>query len=73
MDLSLCNETPMIASMPHFLNGDPKLLQDVDGLQPVENKHGIYIDFEIVNSIEQKILLRLPIIFLDFRYSSFYS
>lgn len=49
MDLSLCKETPMIASMPHFLNADPKLLQDVEGLQPDVKKHGIYIDFEIVS------------------------
>lgn len=55
MDLSLCNETPMIASMPHFLNGDPKLLQDIDGLQPDEKKHGIYIDFEIVNFYAKKV------------------
>lgn len=48
MDLSLCNETPMIASQPHFLNADPKLLADVDGLEPNEQKHGIFIDFEIV-------------------------
>lgn len=38
----------MIASMPHFFKGDPKLLEDVEGLEPSEEKHGIYIDFEIV-------------------------
>ncbi|XP_023303093.2 sensory neuron membrane protein 1-like, partial [Lucilia cuprina] len=59
MDLSFCNETPMIASMPHFLNADPKLLEDVEGLQPDERKHGIYIDFEIISGTPLSIAKRL--------------
>ncbi|KNC20910.1 hypothetical protein FF38_00324 [Lucilia cuprina] len=59
MDLSLCNETPMVASMPHFLNADPKLLEDVEGLQPDERKHGIYIDFEIISGTPLSIAKRL--------------
>lgn len=50
MDLSLCNETPMIASLPHFYKADPDLLTHVEGLQPDEKKHNIFIDFEIVHS-----------------------
>ncbi|XP_011292727.1 sensory neuron membrane protein 1-like [Musca domestica] len=59
MDLSLCNETPMIASQPHFLNADPKLLADVDGLEPNEQKHGIFIDFEIFSGTPLSIAKRL--------------
>ncbi|KAM7343534.1 sensory neuron membrane protein 1-like isoform 2-T2 [Cochliomyia hominivorax] len=59
MDLSLCNETPMIASMPHFLNGDPKLLENIEGLQPSEEKHGIFIDFEIISGTPLSVAKRL--------------
>ena len=30
-----------IMSQPHFLNGDPRLVDDVDGLLPDKKKHGI--------------------------------
>lgn len=50
MDLTLCNEAPLIVSLPHFFKADPKLVADVDGLNPQEEKHGVFIVFERVNT-----------------------
>nr|AGF87119.1 sensory neuron membrane protein 1 [Agrotis ipsilon] len=46
MDLVPCMKAPMFASMPHFLDSDPALLDNVKGLNPDINEHGIEIDFE---------------------------
>lgn len=48
MDLMKCIKAPMLASMPHYLDSDPSLLNDVKGLSPDVNVHGIEIDFEPV-------------------------
>lgn len=39
---------PMSISWPHFLYGDPKLLENVEGLSPDPNRHGFYMDFQPV-------------------------
>lgn len=52
MDLFPCVGTPLIASMPHFLHGDPSLLENIaSGLNPEKDKHIIYIDMETVNNM----------------------
>ena len=39
-------ETPVYGSKPHFLDGDPLLLESVKGLNPVREKHDTVIDVE---------------------------
>lgn len=48
MDLTKCLKAPLYASMPHYLDSDPTLLQHNKGLNPDVNEHGIEIDFEPV-------------------------
>lgn len=47
-NLFKCLGAPLIASMPHFYNADPALLDAVDGLYPDQDKHEIFVDFELV-------------------------
>nr|Q9GPH7.1 RecName: Full=Sensory neuron membrane protein 1; Short=SNMP1-Msex [Manduca sexta]AAG49366.1 sensory neuron membrane protein 1 [Manduca sexta] len=49
MDLTKCVKAPMYASMPHFLDADPQMLENVKGLNPDMNEHGIQIDFEPIS------------------------
>ena len=37
---------PLSLSWPHFLHGDPKLLEDVVGLNPDVNRHEFFFDFQ---------------------------
>lgn len=39
-------EIPVYGSKPHFLDGDPLLLESVEGLNPVREKHDTIIDVE---------------------------
>lgn len=49
MDLFPCVGTPLIATMPHFYNADPSLMEKIEsGLYPEKSKHEIYIDMETV-------------------------
>ncbi|EFN79581.1 scavenger receptor class B member 1 [Harpegnathos saltator] len=42
-DLTPCTyNIPMAVSLPHFLNADPSLLEDIEGLNPDEEKHMSY-------------------------------
>lgn len=48
-NISACKfGAPMAISWPHFLYGDPTLLEDVEGLNPNPNLHEFYIDFQPV-------------------------
>lgn len=40
------SDAPVVATMPHFLNADARYGFMVDGLNPVSEKHGIFIDVE---------------------------
>jgi scavenger receptor class B, member 1 len=51
MDLGPClSNVPMIASLPHFYDADPVLLEGVDGLTPNRHDHDVYIHFELVSA-----------------------
>lgn len=49
LDLKPCLGAPVIASLPHFYDADPELLNGVVGLSPDVEKHGTEIDFELVS------------------------
>ncbi|KAG4077953.1 hypothetical protein HA402_013453 [Bradysia odoriphaga] len=41
---SLCFGAPIFSSFPHFYTGDPKLYENIEGLEPDEKKHLTYAD-----------------------------
>lgn len=49
----------MSISWPHFLHGDPKLLNAVEGLKPDPSKHSFYIDFQPVYNFIITVLKRI--------------
>lgn len=42
----------MAVSLPHFLNTDPSLLKDVEGLKPDRKKHESFAILQQVNNIK---------------------
>nr|B0X4H5.2 RecName: Full=Sensory neuron membrane protein 1 [Culex quinquefasciatus] len=47
IDLGPCVGAPILGSKPHFIGGDPKLLRDVDGLEPDPKEHDIFIHYDL--------------------------
>ena len=49
-NMSACQfGSPTLMSWPHFFEADPKLLKDIEGLEPVQQKHQFYIDLQPVS------------------------
>ncbi|RWS06791.1 Lysosome membrane protein 2-like protein [Dinothrombium tinctorium] len=47
LDISKCrNDAPILISAPHFLYGDIKLIDSINGLQPNELYHKTFVDVE---------------------------
>ncbi|CAB3226876.1 unnamed protein product [Arctia plantaginis] len=72
MDISKCYYgMPFVASYPHFLDGDPKLLEAVDGLMPDRKKYpnDIIIDRRAGIPFYTKLSLQLNIAIDDVSYS----
>lgn len=51
LDASVCKSTPVavpaiVASEPHFYQGDPCLVRNVEGLNPIKEEHGTFFDIE---------------------------
>lgn len=44
-ELFKCVGAPLVASMPHFYDADPILLDKIIGLSPNKNDHAIYLEF----------------------------
>ena len=42
---------PLVASLPHFYEADPVLLEGIEGLNPVKEQHETAIDIEPVSRI----------------------
>lgn len=43
-----------MTSKPHFLEADPILLKQVEGLKPDKQKHELKLEFEMVRKIYDK-------------------
>ncbi|XP_031567524.1 lysosome membrane protein 2-like [Actinia tenebrosa] len=54
-------ESPIVISTPHFLLGDPYLRQQVQGLSPNKDKHGLFLSIEPMTGIPLQALIRLQI------------
>lgn len=51
-DLYRCSGTPMLASHPHFYNGDPSLLANIEsGMNPNKKDHAVFLLFELVRNV----------------------
>ncbi|XP_046745518.1 sensory neuron membrane protein 1-like [Diprion similis] len=46
LDLYTCQGTPVITTLPHFYLTHPSYLENVTGLNPIQEDHGIRVDFE---------------------------
>lgn len=61
VDVSRCRKKPIVLSTPHFLNGDPLLLQEVDGLAPTPANHDTFIDIEPMTGAVLRVRRRLQV------------
>ncbi|KAK7866502.1 hypothetical protein R5R35_014364 [Gryllus longicercus] len=50
---------PLAASAPHFMNGDPVLIDSVRGMNPQRDKHGSYIVVEPITGIPMESCARI--------------
>ena len=42
---------PIIMTAPHFWNADPDLLNQMEGLEPVSEKHDTFLDIEPITGV----------------------
>uniref|UniRef100_A0ABM5F2S6 Scavenger receptor class B member 1 n=2 Tax=Pogona vitticeps TaxID=103695 RepID=A0ABM5F2S6_9SAUR len=62
LNVSTCRfNAPMFLSQPHFLNADPSLLEEVDGLHPSEEKHGLFLDLHPLTGIPMSCAIKLQL------------
>jgi hypothetical protein len=50
---------PIFASLPHFLNSEPKFLEDVVGLRPNESIHDFIVSIDPLTGTSVKSNLRV--------------
>ena len=65
ISLEGCQGVPVIMSTPHFLDGDRRLWEAIDGLQPVREEHVTYLSLEPLSGMplkaHKKIQISLPV------------
>jgi hypothetical protein len=55
-----CTGAPLLASKPHFLDADEKLVTDLDGLKPDRNEHDLYLHLEMVSALFGSHIFGIP-------------
>lgn len=67
LDASVCkgpsagSVPAIVASQPHFYQGDPSLIKNVEGLNPVKEEHGTFFDIEPNFGLPLHLSLRLQL------------
>jgi len=65
ISLEGCQGVPVIMSTPHFLDGDDRLWQAIDGLQPDRDLHVTYLNLEPLSGMpmqaHKRIQISLPV------------
>lgn len=66
LDASVCKDTPVavpaiVASEPHFYQGDPALVNNVRGLRPSKEEHATFFDVEPHFGVPLHLSLRLQL------------
>ncbi|XP_043924462.1 scavenger receptor class B member 1 isoform X1 [Protopterus annectens] len=62
LNVSTCRfDTPMFLSHPHFYNGDRSLADAVDGLDPNEEDHSLFIDLHPMTGIPVNCSIKLQL------------
>ena len=66
LDASVCKNTPVtvpaiVASEPHFYQGDPMLVNNIGGLQPNKEEHATFFDIEPHFGLPLHLSLRLQL------------
>ncbi|KAG7233606.1 hypothetical protein INR49_006804 [Caranx melampygus] len=62
LNVSSCRQnSPVFISHPHFFNGDPALLDTVQGLSPNEDEHGLFIDIHPQTGVPLNVSIRLQL------------
>jgi len=56
-------DVPVRVSKPHFLDGDPSLIQDVKGMNPDSDQHDTYICVEPITGLTMKARQRVQVNF----------
>ncbi|KAM8853546.1 scavenger receptor class B member 1 isoform 2-T3 [Synchiropus picturatus] len=62
LNVSSCrSKSPVFISHPHFFNADPVLLDYVEGLNPTEDEHGLFIDIHPQTGVPLNVSIRLQL------------
>jgi len=66
ISLEGCQGVPVIMSTPHFLDGDPQLVENIDGIDPVRELHQTYLHLEPLSGApmqaHKRIQISLPLL-----------